>query len=473
MMKHQEKQNSVLREAAWMIWSGTISIANSVALWAMFARWRNPAELGRFTIVMGIYMIFMTICALGLYSYTASETARRTGDERQQFVASITVFLFIWSVICAVLMTVTGLVVSGSGEVRMATAALSLVLLPTGLISAAEPALTALGRAKVIALVTTIENLLRTVIPLLLLWQGRSLLLICISFVVVRLLACLIYAGIAGRHLAMLKMARLSIIRDIAAHSPAFAGIAVLSSLHWQAASVLTGRLGSETEAAVFGSASRFLIPVMVLMGAYGGVLQPAATRLAEVSREALGEFISRSLRLVLALVLPCAIGLVLLAREVLTLLFSEKMAMAAPALQLMALSIVPFCAVMVLSRGLVATGNQRIDLFGNLIAVIVNLLLNFVLIPEFGAIGAAVAQFVSMMSMLALLVVFSARQLYRLELGQALLSAAIPLALMALVVWQARALSFHLAVLAGGAVYLACAWLTQRDLRMALTRQT
>ncbi len=472
-MKYREKQMSVLRDALWMVWSGTISIANSVALWAMFARWRNPAELGRFTIVMGIYMIFMTICTLGLYPYTASETARRTGDERRRLFASVTVFLFIWSVICAGLMIVTGFVVSSSGEVRMATAALSLVLLPTGLISAAEPALTALGRARIIALVTTIENLLRTVIPLLLLWQGRSLLLICVSFVVVRLLACLLYACIAGRRLTILKLARWSVIREIAAHSPAFAGIAVLSALHWQAASVLAGRLSSETEAALFGAASRFLIPVMVLMAAYGGVLQPAATRLAEVSRQALGAFMARSLRLVLALALPCAIGLALLAREVLTLLFSEKMLMAAPALQMMALSLVPFCGVMVLSRGLVATGHQRIDLCGNLIAVVINLLLNVALIPRFGATGAAAAQFVSTLSMLAFLAVFSARQLYRLEFRQALLAAALPLALMALVVWQARALSFYLAVLAGGAVYLACAWLTQRDLRLALTRQT
>ncbi|HWQ32601.1 MAG TPA: oligosaccharide flippase family protein, partial [Blastocatellia bacterium] len=287
-VSRREQQSSLLRDAAWMVWSGTVSIANSVVVWAMFARWRDTAELGRFTIVMGIYMIFMTICTLGLHPYTASEVARREGQGRDEFIGSIACFLSGWSVICAVLMTLTGLAVSSSGEVRVATATLSLVMLPTGLISAAEPVLAALGRARIIAAVTTVENLLRTVIPLLLLWRGSSLLLICLSFVVVRIIACLIYAVIARSRLRMLGAARAAVIREIAAHSPAFAGIAVLSSLHWQAASVLIGRLGSETEAAQFGAASRFLIPVMVLMASYGSVLQPAASRMAAVSLPAL-----------------------------------------------------------------------------------------------------------------------------------------------------------------------------------------
>lgn len=471
-MGRHEKQSSLLRDAAWMVWSGTVSIANSVVVWAMFARWRDTAELGRFTIVMGIYMIFMTICTLGLHPYTAREVARREGQGRDEFMASVACFLCGWAVICAGLMTLTGLAVSSSGEVQLATAALSLVMLPTGLISVAEPVLTASGRARVIAVVTTIENLLRTVIPLLLLWRGSSLLLICLSFVAVRIAACLIYAIIARRHLRMLRAARGAVVREIATHSPAFAGIAVLSSLHWQAASVLIGRLGSETEAAQFGAASRFLIPVMVLMASYGSVLQPAASRMAAVSLPALGEFLSRSLRLVIALTLPCAVGLGLLAREVLTLLFSARLAQAAPSLQLMALTIVPFCAVMVLSRGLVATHNQRIDLLGNLGAVAVNLTLNLWLITRFGAVGAAAAQLVSMLALLLLVAVWSGRRLYRLEWRRAVTAAVVPLILMSLVVWQARSLGFWIAVAAGALVYLASALLTQRDLRMTPGRQ-
>ncbi|HWQ33507.1 MAG TPA: oligosaccharide flippase family protein, partial [Blastocatellia bacterium] len=186
----------------------------------------------------------------------------------------------------------------------------------------------------------------------------------------------------------------------------------------------------------------------------------------------ALGEFLSRSLRLVIALTLPCAVGLGLLAREVLTLLFSARLAQAAPSLQLLALTIVPFCAVMVLSRGLVATNNQRIDLLGNLVAVAVNLALNLWLIASFGAAGAAAAQFLSMLALLLIVAVWSRRRLYRLEWRRTVTTAIVPLALMSVVVWQARSLGFWIAMVAGALVWLAAALLTQRELRMALSRQ-
>ncbi|HZS03661.1 MAG TPA: polysaccharide biosynthesis C-terminal domain-containing protein [Blastocatellia bacterium] len=467
--------SALLRSAAWMAWSGAVSIANGVVVWMAYARWRETAELGKFTIVMGLYTIFVTVCTLGLGPYIASEVARRKEQNSgftSEFISSAAVFLSAWSLVSAAAMSLTGLLVSDSREVRAAVAILSLAMLPTGLLGVAEPVCTALGRARLIALATTVENVLRTVVPLALLYLDCNLSVICISFVGVRIVACLIYAGAARRQLAGLVRARGSLIRSIAARAPAFAGITVLASLHLQAAAVFIGRLGGETDTAQFGAASRLLIPVAVLMAGYVSVVQPAASRLADVSLPGLGEFLSRSLRLVMALVLPCAVGMALLARDLLAVLFGGRLVAAAPALSLLALSIVPFGAVMIVSRGLIATGNQRIDLAGNAAAVAVNLGLNLLLIPRYGATGAAGAQLVSMMTLLVIEAAYSARRLYRLEFGTAVIACAVPLGLMALVVWQARALGFWSAATSGAVVYLGCAMLVRRDLRLAFSRQ-
>lgn len=472
----QTSHARLFRNAAWMAWSGTISIANSVVLWAMYARWRTTAELGQFTIVMGLYMIFVTISTLGLGPYISSEVARRrqpaSEAEATEFIASASLFLCGWSFVSAAAMCVAGFAFSSSREVQIACAILGLAMLPTGLISVAEPVCTALGRAQIIALAMTVENILRTIVPLVMLSLGCRLALICLSFVGVRFAACLIYAVAARHHLTEVRKARRATVREIAAQTPTFAAVTILASLHFQAASVLIGRLSNDTEAAQFGAASRFLIPAAVLLGSYVGVVQPAASRLAAVSVQSLGDFLARTLRLVIALTLPCAVGLVLLAPDVLTLLFSAKLAGAAPALSLLALSIVPFSAVMIVSRGLIATNNQRIDLLGNASAVAVNLLLNVLLIPRYGAMGAAAAQLVSMLCLLTVEAGYSMRRLYSLAVRQTVMTCAVPLLLMTLAVWQVRALGFITAAVSGAIVYLGCVLLTQRDLRLVFSRQ-
>ena len=85
----------ILRNAAWMVWSGGVSIANGVVLWAALARWRQPEEVGQFTAVIGLQTIFATICALGIGPYLTSEIARRR--DRGRFVTGAVALIGCWS----------------------------------------------------------------------------------------------------------------------------------------------------------------------------------------------------------------------------------------------------------------------------------------------------------------------------------------------------------------------------------------
>src|SRR5438093_13184631 len=211
---------SLLRNAAWMVWSASLSIANSVVLWALMARWRQTEELGRFTIIMSVGSIFIILCSLGLGPYLTSEIARRSERERGPFIASAAFYLMAWSAVCAAVMTGMGFMVSPSPEVHWATAVLSLAMLPTGLISIAEPTFTAYGRARVIAMASTTENLARTIVPMVLLYRGYGLAAIFLMITVSRLLACGVYALVLRHRLKALALAQWSLVREIASKTP-------------------------------------------------------------------------------------------------------------------------------------------------------------------------------------------------------------------------------------------------------------
>jgi O-antigen/teichoic acid export membrane protein len=468
---HPSSDASLVRRAAWLVWSGGVNIANSVLLWMVLARWREAAEVGRFTVAISIYLTFVGLCSLGLGPYLVSEITRRKelDGTHRTLIASATAFLLAASLGFAALMCATGFVVSEAREVQITTALLSLALLPTGLIVTAEAVFIANGRTRVIALANTVENLFRTIVPLLLAMAGYRLAFIGLSFVGARVLACLVYAGAARGTWSHLFTARRDEMLTIRRAMPTFAGITIFSALHWQIAAILLGRLGNDVAAAQYGVASRFLVPVAVLLASYTSVLQPEATRLAAISLSAVGEFLSRSTRLVLMLTLPFVAGIWLLAREVLTWLFGAQYGEAAIVLGLLGTSALPLCVAMLVARGLVATNHQRVDLLANIAGVLTCTLFAWALIPRLGATGAALAHLLSMLVLAGIEIVYAVRHLFRLEVGKTLLLCLAPLLVMSFVVWETRGWGLWSAILSGAAIYLALTWLLNRRPLVAL----
>lgn len=428
------KNENLSRNLLWIIWSGVVSIANSVLLWIFIARLRDTEELGRFTTVMGLYALFFTVCSMGLMPYIVSEISRRNAEKTvENFIGSVSVFLFISGFICAILMTASGFLVSESSSVRISTAILSLAMIPTGLISTAEATAIAYGRTRLIAFVSTFENLLRTIVPLVLLYAGFDISIICVSFVAVRFVALAIYFVAARNLLAKFAFNKIEFAKILKV-TPTFAGTIILAAINWQAAIILLGRISTENESAKFGVASRFLIPVAILMASYASVIQPT---ISKFTNENSGAYLAKMARYPLTLATFAAIASPFLSRFVLTLFFGEKYADVAPVLDILAVSVVPFCLVMVVARGLVATNSQHIDFAANALGVIAFFAVGLVLIPNYGAKGAAIAQLVSFLLMALFEIFYLSKKINNFKIWRTASLSSVFLIVTYIIIWK------------------------------------
>lgn len=390
------------RNFFWLVWSGIISIANSILVWIFLAKMRDVTEVGKFTVVMALYAMFMSICSFGLMPFIVSEISRRREQDAEtiaRFISSASVLLTIIGLICAVLMTIFGVWTSGSSLVQISTLVLSIAMIPTGLIAVGEATSIALGRTRLIAFVTTLENILRTIIPISLIWLGYDISVVCASFVAVRFVALLIYLIAARDQLSNFAFSR-DEFRILVKVAPTFAGTVIFAAVNWQVVIVLLGHYSTDIESAKYGVASRFLIPVSILMASYSSVIQPELAKLAQAGMDKVGSYLAKMVRYPLVIATVSAMLAPFLSVQVLTFSFGVNYSEANKTLEILALSTVPFCIVMVAARGLVVTGSQHIDLIANALGVIVCFLTGMILIPKYGAVGAAVAQLLSFLLM-------------------------------------------------------------------------
>ncbi len=134
-------------------------------------------------------------------------------------------------------------------------------------------------------------------------------------------------------------------------------------------------------------------------MASYASVMQPALARLAGSPNE-IGRYLAAKARLPLGAAIAASIASPFLARPVLELLFGPGYGDAAPVLNILALSTIPFCVVMIASRGLIALNRQRVDLMANVLGAAICVTVAVAAIPRYGAIGAAAAQLIAFLAM-------------------------------------------------------------------------
>ncbi|HLM00034.1 MAG TPA: polysaccharide biosynthesis C-terminal domain-containing protein, partial [Pyrinomonadaceae bacterium] len=149
------------------------------------------------------------------------------------------------------------------------------------------------------------------------------------------------------------------------------------------------------------------------------------------------GSYLSRMASYPLILATLAAIFSPFLSQQVLSILFGASYFDVAPTLDILALSVVPFCLVMVAARGLVANGAQHVDLLANAVGVVACLAAGVLLIPQYGARGAAMAQLFSFSLMALLEIVYLSRRAVGFSLWHPVSLSSVCLTLSYIILWK------------------------------------
>lgn len=154
---------------------------------------------------------------------------------------------------------------------------------------------------------------------------------------------------------------------------------------------VILGLMASSREVGWYSAAYRIVFFVMAMLYAAHVTFLPEIARWASAPR-ALAGILSRSIGLAVTVTIPFVVGGALVAPSLMGLIFGDDYRSGAVALQLLLVSLIPL-AIHGATRN-VFLAMHRVGLETMIIAlgVVVNVVLNVVLIPRYGIVGAAIA---------------------------------------------------------------------------------
>ncbi|MGB6063221.1 MAG: polysaccharide biosynthesis C-terminal domain-containing protein [Desulfomonilaceae bacterium] len=204
--------------------------------------------------------------------------------------------------------------------------------------------------------------------------------------------------------------------RILMKEAPTFTSIAIFSTIHLSIAQILLSKLQSVESVGIFSAADRLLAICKTVPVAFSSALLPFFTRHFALGPKDLMRLASDSLRYLFVGVFPVVVGTFVLADSIIAQIYGQKFMFAGTVLRFHILSLIPFTTVYVMAQVLIATDNQKVDLTINIVAAIINLILNLLLISYLAELGAVFATLLTIIIFNQLQNLYIRRNLFRIR---------------------------------------------------------
>ncbi len=166
---------------------------------------------------------------------------------------------------------------------------------------------------------------------------------------------------------------------------------------------LMLGGLAGIREVGLYSAATRLALPLFLVLDSVARAFAPMVAQLFSQGHiERLAPVYAGATEWIIAINVPAGIVIAMNA-EALLGIFGAEFVPAATALRVLCLGIVAATSCGAAASVLTMTRWQRLEMFDNLLLLATNIVLNFVLVPRFGALGAAIATAVSAGSVFAL----------------------------------------------------------------------
>jgi O-antigen/teichoic acid export membrane protein len=380
------------RNAAWLLSSQTLTRLAAFAVGTMLARVFGAERFGEYMYVMTFVMYFAFLADAGLGRYLIRDGAREPGRARE-FFATIGALRLGLAALVYGLMLGAALLTRADGE-RLTFIAVAGLSLFTGALSGAFCSLfNAREEMRVTAVFGVVSTACNGVLVLAALAAGLGLAGVFAATALANLppLAYLIVEW--WRRLGRPRLAvDPPLWRAALRRSFPYALLGVIGLVYFRIDALMLTWLKGPEATGIYTAAYRLLDAVTDVPGVIVAAMFPALARLHIESKPVLKRAYLGAIGTLTVLGLPVLVGMILLARPLILLLYGAEFEPSVLVLQVLAVAVFLIFVDTANTMVLYAGDNLRPVVLLSLVTTSANVLLNLALIPRYGEVGAAAA---------------------------------------------------------------------------------
>src|SRR3989338_7240245 len=248
------------------------------------------------------------------------------------------------------------------------------------------------------AFLKILRMVLLTFAGLYALFKGYGVFLFSAAFVLVEFIVVLIASLIALTRFIKLKMIAIdfSFISSIFKKALPFGLAFIFGSIYFYIGSIMLSKIKGDVEVAIYSVAYNFALAVLFIPTVYTNAIYPVLSRYYKESKAGLRTLYEKSFKYLYIVGLPISVGLYLLAGRIIFLFYGDVYSDSIVALQIISWYLFLKFINFLLGTTLSSIDKQGKRMLGQSLTAVFNVLLNILLIPKIGYIGAAWSTFIT-----------------------------------------------------------------------------
>ncbi|MFW6025678.1 MAG: flippase [Candidatus Woesearchaeota archaeon] len=393
-------QNKSLKETLWSFLSKGATIILFLIINIILARSLGVESFGLWSLFLSVITILFTLSYFGINASTKKFVAQynKTSKLRGVLISSIKlriIFSLIFSLLLLVSYKPLSLLINPELEILFLYG-VPLIFF-SGLVQFQKNVFMGLHRLKYNFIVNLSEFGLKLLLVILFLLFSNSVISVINSFVV-----ALLITSIVGGYLLFFNfykpLAKTSqnFTKEIINYSYPLIFISLGFIVLTEIDTVMIGIFSTSSEVGIYGIAKQIVIKLPHLSLAIAMGTMPVFAKMNENNKLELKKKLFNLLKIVSGIYGVIVIGLLLFSPFFIPLIFGKEYIDSILPLQILSIYTFMFAISIILGQFLDYTGRAKKRAYNVSVTIILNIILNLILIPQFGGVGAAIATTVS-----------------------------------------------------------------------------
>lgn len=405
MPDRERELSALLSSAVLVILGGVASSAANLAERVVIGRLLSPSAYGEVSIGIALLTFTLMIALAGCEQGVSRFIPRYDDveDQRGVWVSGLAVTVSLSILIGAVLFVAAEPIAAQLFETDAAVLLVQFIAISLPFIVSFRIAVAGIRGYENTVYKTILQSFLdpflRTAMIALLLLAGVGIVAVGVAYLLAAIVTFVVAHLLFSRLMALRGQYRTH-IRELLTFSAPLVISTVIGVMLARTDTLMLGYFRSSHEVGLYDAAYPIATGLTVVLSAFGFLYLPIASRLdADGERDVVDDIYATSTKWVYVLTFPVFLLLVVFPNDVMTLVFGPSYADAAAVLPILAVGFFLSATAGRDRETLSAVGATTWIAVGNGIGVTLNVMINLVLIPRFGFMGAGVASVISLVA--------------------------------------------------------------------------
>jgi O-antigen/teichoic acid export membrane protein len=382
----------VLKNTSALAVTQAANLISGFVLAFVLARSLGVTGLGVYTTAMSYYTLAAILCTAGVQGWLVREIARDLSRTNCYMIhAGLVTTAF--SLVAALILWFIVSQLSYAPETTTSIYVASLALLPAAWMGVYETVFVAHQRAEFLLYTTLFIMVGRIGVSVYLLLNGYGVVSLFVASLIFTYIAFVIRTYFLVRHIVVPhwefdRSFALEMLKELRI----FTAMGFLASIFANVEILLLSFLQTEAAVGVYTAASKLALVWMVIPWSFMRAIFPLLSQAQITSRQDFHRIVEKSIKYLLALAFPLAVGSVVVADEIIGLVYGSGFEASIPVLRWLAVLLIPIFLNEVFWRVLIARDEQHLGLRAQIAGISSKVGVSFAAVPFISYMGTVLA---------------------------------------------------------------------------------